>query len=180
MSAADYYGGHPSQHQTQHSHYAAPQQQQYASSSAPYSGYAPPTQQPYASGASQPYDNRQPGQPQDGEKGLMATVIGGGAGGAIGHKMSHGSKFKTLLGGAAGVAVANAIEHKIKGKKQPSHGHHHAPPPQHHGHHGGHGGSFAGLLPSSGHNGGSMGGLGGLLGGKQNHGHQSHHHGPRW
>ncbi|POS79160.1 hypothetical protein DHEL01_v202435 [Diaporthe helianthi] len=167
MSAADYYGGHPSQYQ-QHSQYAAPQQQQ------------------YAPGPASSYDNRQTGQPQDGEKGLMATVIGGGAGGAIGHKMSHGSKFKTLLGGAAGAAVANAIEHKIKGKKQPSHGHghghghgHHPPPPphhaQHHAHHG-QGGSFGGLLPAPGsQHGGSMSSLGSLFGGKQHHGPPSHH-----
>ncbi|KAJ0114571.1 hypothetical protein J7T55_004815 [Diaporthe amygdali] len=100
MSASEYYGGHSQQHS-----YGAPQQQQYAS---PYGGYAAPAQQHYASGPSQSYDNRQPGQTQDGEKGLMATVIGGGAGGAIGHKMSHGSKFKTLLGGAA-VMVTTAM-----------------------------------------------------------------------
>ncbi|KAG8168244.1 hypothetical protein KVR01_003933 [Diaporthe batatas] len=142
---------------------------------------SPENAQQYASGpSSQYYDNRQTGQPQDGEKGLMATVIGGGAGGALGHKMSHGSKFKTLLGGAAGAALANAVEHKIKGKKKPmaSHGHHHAPPPPHHPNHShhGHGGSFGGLLPAAGsQHGGSMSSLGGLFGGQKHQGPPSHH-----
>ncbi|KUI55927.1 hypothetical protein VP1G_03264 [Cytospora mali] len=82
------------------------------------SGYVPPNQQQYA-GAPPPYqeNHRQPGQDQeqDGEKGLMATVLGGGAGGALGHKMGKGSKFKTFLGAAAGAVAANIVEHKVQG-----------------------------------------------------------------
>lgn len=188
MSASQYYGSsspYPNQPT-----YAAPQQNYYSSSNAHgrptstysnTSGYVPPAQAQYANNAAPAsYDQRQTGgQQADGDKGLMATVIGGGAGGALGHKVGKGSKFKTLLGAAAGAVVANAVENKIQGH----HGHHGG---GHHGHHSNHQGGMAaapvagflgpaGHHGSGGHGGGHGGGIAGLLGGSKPHGHHGHH-----
>ncbi|ROW05658.1 hypothetical protein VSDG_00677 [Cytospora chrysosperma] len=183
MSAADYYGQSGAYPQ---------QQQQYASSShlSPYSHTPNPYQRPTSthsangpygspaytsrpssthsdmSGYVPPAQRQNQGQEQDGEKGLMATVLGGGAGGALGHKAGKGSKFKTFLGAAAGAVAANIVENKLKGSKQ-GHGKHgshgygqqqnYGPPPMQQGHYGHHGGP----APS--------GGFGGLLGAPPSH-----------
>ena len=182
-----------------------------ATQAAPYNahhapgGYAPPSQPQYGAPAPQAYG--QHGQQED--KGLVATVVGGGAGGALAHKVGNGSKFKTMLGAAGGAMVANAIENKLQGKKpakHEKHGHHghhagqHHHHPQHHGHAGGYSngglmGGANGLLGSGSHHGGSSSGSGGLLGsvsgllgggknsyggGQQHHGHHGGHGHGRW
>ncbi|KAK4501721.1 hypothetical protein PRZ48_007530 [Zasmidium cellare] len=58
------------------------------------------------------------GQPGgDGERGLGATVLGGGAGAFLGHELGH-SKMATLGGIAVGAIAANAFEHHHKKKKE--------------------------------------------------------------
>jgi len=95
----------------------------------------PPQQAPYGS-APQPYgDNRSgnapyppQGQPQygqgpegapgpNGERGLGATLIGGGAGGFVGHEMG-GGVIGTVLGSVVGAIGANALEHQHKKHKE--------------------------------------------------------------
>ncbi|KAI1404985.1 hypothetical protein F4819DRAFT_48544 [Hypoxylon fuscum] len=85
---------------------------------------------------------------EEGEKGLGATLIGGGAGGFLGHKLGKG-KLGTVLGSAVGAVAANMIEHRLQGRHS-SHGH---------GHHGSGGGAL------------------GFLGGGASPGHGHHHHG---
>ncbi|KAI1453874.1 hypothetical protein F4805DRAFT_356241 [Annulohypoxylon moriforme] len=130
-----------------------PQQSQYARPGSAHSdaGYPPPaysndgtpharphSADPYSTGQA-PYDrdpNRAPGQEgEDGERGLGATLIGGGAGGFLGHKLGKG-KLGTMLGSAVGAVAANMIEHKFErrnsNQSQGSHGHgqgHHSPSP---------------------------------------------------
>ncbi|KAK8090657.1 hypothetical protein PG994_000162 [Apiospora phragmitis] len=83
------------------------------------------------------YPNAAPGaEGEDGERGLGASLIGGGAGGFLGHKLGKG-KLGTFLGGAAGAVAANVLESKFKDRRNShssssSHGHGHG-----HGHHGG-------------------------------------------
>ncbi|KAI0880559.1 uncharacterized protein GGS22DRAFT_174694 [Annulohypoxylon maeteangense] len=189
----------------QSQNYLAPysQQSQYARPGSAHSdaGYPPPSYaandgtpqarphsaDPYST-AQTPYDNnpnRAPGQEgEDGERGLGATLIGGGAGGFLGHKLGKG-KLGTMLGSAVGAVAANMIEHKFERKNSNqshqshqshgshgSHGHGHG----HHSHHGSHGGSPApGGYYGGGYQGGSPGG--------HHHGHHHGHHGhhsPGW
>lgn len=53
----------------------------------------------------------------EGERGLGATVLGGGAGAFLGHELGH-SKMATLGGIAVGAIAANAFEHHHKKKKE--------------------------------------------------------------
>ncbi|KAF2962668.1 hypothetical protein GQX73_g10903 [Xylaria multiplex] len=124
-----------------------------------YQNQSPYPQQRQSHGASLPYQQQQPQYVQhpsdqshagsdpnaaDGERGIGSTLIGGGTGSYVGHKLGKGT-MGTLLGGAVGAAAANFISHKVKGrhgKEEHSghHGHHHGPP-SHHGspyRHGGH------------------------------------------
>ncbi|KAF3767025.1 hypothetical protein M406DRAFT_328135 [Cryphonectria parasitica EP155] len=124
MSAADYYNSGSKGSKT-HSSYHAPQQPQYTG--------APPAYQQYPAGQ----------QPQEGEKGFLATALGGAAGGAAAHHYGKSSKLKTALGAVGGAVALNVIEHKLKGRhghQQDHHQHHHG------GHHGHHQGGSAGLL----------------------------------
>ncbi|KAI1383780.1 uncharacterized protein F4822DRAFT_417591 [Hypoxylon trugodes] len=156
-----------------------PQQQQYSRPGSAHSdvGYPPPAysaDNQHSSAAGSPYPrphsadpyasqedrdpNRQHAQEgEDGERGLGATLLGGGAGGLLGHKLGKG-KLGTILGSAVGAVAANMVEHKLQGRnsnQNQGHGHghhgHHAPPsdggyyygaPQghhhSHGHHGHH------------------------------------------
>lgn len=122
----------------------------------------------------------------DADRGLGATLVGGGAGGFLAHKFGKGT-LGTVLGSAVGAIAANALEDRMgKGKKHGKHGHGH-----HAGGHGQHHGGGGGLLgrvenfvsggSSSGggshHGGGSYyGGSGDPLayGGHSNHHHQHH------
>lgn len=53
----------------------------------------------------------------EGERGIGATVLGGGAGAFLGHELGH-SKMATLGGIAVGAIAANAFEHHHKKKKE--------------------------------------------------------------
>jgi hypothetical protein len=53
----------------------------------------------------------------NGERGLGATVLGGGAGAFLGNKMHHGA-LGTIGGLAIGAIAANAFEHHEKKKKE--------------------------------------------------------------
>jgi hypothetical protein len=69
-----------------------------------------------------PDSNSQPqGQPGEegpnGERGLGATVLGGGAGAFLGHKMNKGA-LGTIGGLAIGAIAANAFEHHEKKKRE--------------------------------------------------------------
>ncbi|KAI1340361.1 hypothetical protein F5Y15DRAFT_423295 [Xylariaceae sp. FL0016] len=106
----------------------------------------PHSADPYASEKQrdQSQYSQQYAEGEDGERGLGATLLGGGAGGLLGHKLGKG-KFGTFLGSAVGAVAANVIENKMEGKHG-KHGHGHG---GHHGSpygHGGHGGSSGGLL----------------------------------
>lgn len=62
------------------------------------------------------------GQPQqnpqgEGERGLGASVLGGGAGAFLGHKYGHGA-MGTIGGLAIGAIAANAFEHHEKKKRE--------------------------------------------------------------
>ncbi|KAI6087660.1 hypothetical protein F4821DRAFT_235595, partial [Hypoxylon rubiginosum] len=131
----------PAPPQQHNSNYLAPypSQPQYARPGSAHSdaGYPPPypgdEKRPGSAGAmvarphsADPYgaDRGQqqyaPGQEgADGERGLGATLLGGGAGGFLGHKIGKG-KLGTLLGGAVGAVAANMIEHKFE-RKNSSH-----------------------------------------------------------
>lgn len=59
----------------------------------------------------------QQGQPgAEGERGIGAAVLGGGAGAFLGHEMGHG-KMATLGGLAVGAIAAEVFEHHHKKKK---------------------------------------------------------------
>ncbi|KAI1073407.1 hypothetical protein F5B20DRAFT_587287 [Whalleya microplaca] len=130
-----------------------------------------------------------PGEGQDGERGLGATLIGGGAGGFLGHKLGKG-KLGTVLGGTVGAIAANMIEHKLEGRQghgQGSGGHHGQSSYGGHGQHGSSGGLLggaAGLLGGRGsqHGGSGSGGYDGYGYGSPEGGHHGrhgsgHHHG---
>ncbi|KAI0015013.1 hypothetical protein F4780DRAFT_784558 [Xylariomycetidae sp. FL0641] len=97
----------------------------------------PRSADPYSSRRRNSLDDEERGE--DGERGLGATLIGGGAGGVLGHKMGKG-KLGTLLGSAVGAVAANIIEHKLEERRN-SHGHHNP-----YGHGSSHHGSSGGLL----------------------------------
>ncbi|KAF4629923.1 hypothetical protein G7Y89_g8224 [Cudoniella acicularis] len=112
------------------SHSPAPYGQQAPYGGAPANSQAPYGQQgpPYPSSHSpQPQygDNRasapsQPGQEQvgpNGERGLGATLLGGGAGAFVGHEAGGGA-LGTILGTVVGAIGANALEHHHKKKKE--------------------------------------------------------------
>ncbi|KAK6819629.1 glutamine rich nitrogen starvation-induced [Apiospora arundinis] len=96
-----------------------PRYEQQGGHLAPYN--APPrphSAEPYAGGH---YDEKRgtagPGEAgEDGERGLGASLIGGGAGSFLGHKLGKG-KLGTFLGGAAGAVAANVIESKFKNRR---------------------------------------------------------------
>jgi hypothetical protein len=62
-------------------------------------------------------NGQQHGQQGEGERGLGATVLGGGAGAFLGHKMGHGA-LGTIGGLAIGAIAANALEHHEKKKHE--------------------------------------------------------------
>lgn len=62
-------------------------------------------------------NSQQQAQQGDGERGLGATVLGGGAGAFLGHKLEHGA-LGTIGGLAIGAIAANAFEHHEKKKKE--------------------------------------------------------------
>jgi hypothetical protein len=77
------------------------------SHAAPQSNFAP-------EGANASYYNGEPiSDPKDpnGEKGLGSTVVGGAAGGYMGHKMGGG--WSTAAGAAAGAIGMNVLSHKM-------------------------------------------------------------------
>ena len=116
----------------------------------------------------------------DADRGLGATLVGGGAGGFLAHKFGKGT-LGTVLGSAVGAIAANALEDRMgKGKKHGKHGKHgHG-----HGHYGGGGhgqnhGGGGGLLGRvenfmSGGSGSSGGGDPLAYGGHGHHHHQHH------
>ncbi|KAI0532703.1 hypothetical protein GGR58DRAFT_522537 [Xylaria digitata] len=127
MSAQDYYNGGSGlgSYQNQSPY---PQQRQSQGASSPYQQQQPQYVQ-------QPSDRLYPGSDPnaaDGERGIGSTLVGGGAGSYIGHKLGKGT-MGTLLGGAVGAVAANFISHKVKGRhgKEEHDGYH-----SHHGHHG--------------------------------------------
>ncbi|KAH7165333.1 hypothetical protein EDB81DRAFT_942396 [Dactylonectria macrodidyma] len=112
MSARDYYGNNYAAQQQ-----AYPQQAQYA-----------PQQPTYDNRGTSPYPQQYQQQPQygagaqgqfgpDGEKGLGATLVGGGAGGWVTRK-AGGGFFGSLAGAAAGALGANVLESKLKKHKK--------------------------------------------------------------
>ena len=84
----------------QHQHY------QQGGANASYYNEAPPSQQQqqqsYAPGPNGP----------EGEKGLGSTLIGGAAGGIMGHKMG-GGKLATAGGAALGAVAMNLATHAL-------------------------------------------------------------------
>ncbi|KJZ79474.1 hypothetical protein HIM_00943 [Hirsutella minnesotensis 3608] len=99
---------HAVDHNHHHHHHHHHQQQQQHHGQPSY--VQPQQQQHYAHGALPPSG-------QDGERGLGASIIGGGAAGWAMHKAGGG--FLGSLGAAAAGAVgANAIEHAIKRRRR--------------------------------------------------------------
>merc|ERR1712000_346866 len=128
MSAQDYYsGGGGGQQGGYGQQQGYPQQQQYSQGS----GYGGPQQsdhdnrgQSYNQQQGGPYggSSAYPGGDQgqagpDGERGLGATLVGGGAAGWAAHK-AGGGLLSSLAGAAAGAIGANLIEHKFKKHKK--------------------------------------------------------------
>ncbi|KAI9934842.1 hypothetical protein ASPWEDRAFT_31198 [Aspergillus wentii DTO 134E9] len=71
----------------------------------------------YNTGAPDQRHSHSPQPPQDeDEKGLGSTVIGGAAGGYLGHQM--GGKMSTLGGAALGALGLNALNHKLHKPEQ--------------------------------------------------------------
>ncbi|CAG9991075.1 unnamed protein product [Clonostachys byssicola] len=114
MSAQSYYGS-----SSNSSNY--PQQAQYAQQPSQSSHYGQaqgaPYQQSYNAQAYQTHPQAH-GQPEmmagpDGERGLGATVVGGGAAGWTAHKAGAGM-LGSLASAAAGAIGANFLENKLK------------------------------------------------------------------
>ncbi|TRX93584.1 hypothetical protein FHL15_005556 [Xylaria flabelliformis] len=170
------YAPPPQQSQGHLSPYPYPQQPQYArpgsahSDAPPYpgsvSGSASPLPRPHSAdpyAAQQQQYDRDPngGGAEDGERGLGATLLGGGAGGFLGHKLGKG-KFGTLLGSAVGAVAANVIENKLEGRNGKNK-HHHGSSSHHQG-----GGNPYGYSSGGHGSGGLLGSASGFLGGGHN------------
>ncbi|KAH6983569.1 hypothetical protein BKA56DRAFT_731013 [Ilyonectria sp. MPI-CAGE-AT-0026] len=117
MSARDYYGNNYAAQQ------AYPQQPQYAPQQPTYDNRGaspyPQQQQQYGgnnTGAQHPADSQGQLGP-DGERGLGATIVGGGAAGWVTRK-AGGGFFGSLAGAAAGAIGANVLESKLKKHKK--------------------------------------------------------------
>lgn len=106
---------------TQGDQYTLPQQntnpgydQKYESAANMSQGHATPQSQYAPEGANASYYNGEPVlDPNDpnGEKGLGSTVVGGAAGGYMGHKMGGG--WSTAAGAAIGAVAMNVLSHKM-------------------------------------------------------------------
>ncbi|KAF5027613.1 hypothetical protein F66182_284 [Fusarium sp. NRRL 66182] len=131
MSAQDYYRGSSGGGYGQQQQGYGQQPQGYPSQQSQYSqgpGYG--SQQPSYDSRDQPYSHSQqggpypsqPGAPQgqpgpDGERGLGATLAGGGAAGWAAHTAGSGF-LGSLASAAAGAVGANFLEHKFKKHKK--------------------------------------------------------------
>ncbi|KAJ5989491.1 hypothetical protein N7481_004701 [Penicillium waksmanii] len=112
---------------TQGDQYTQPQQytncgydQKYESAANMPQGHAAPQSQYAPEGANASYYNGEPvSEPNDlnGEKGLGSTVVGGAAGGYMGHKMGGG--WSTAAGAVIGAVGMNVLSHKMKPKPAP-------------------------------------------------------------
>ncbi|RYP53024.1 hypothetical protein DL768_001927 [Monosporascus sp. mg162] len=199
------YQQQPPSHGSQQN-YLTPYPQQYGRPGSAYSDYAPSSS--YRRGSSRahsadPYryekdDDRRgygsdddergrgrrsagPEGAQNGDRGLGATLVGGGAGGLLGHKLGNG-KFGTLLESAVGAIAANVVENKFEKKHNGKHGKKHDNDEhlaygKYHGHHGSH------HSQGSSSGGGLMGRVESFMSGRSrtssHHGSSSHgsHHG---
>lgn len=101
------------QQYSQGSGHGGPQQSDYDNRGQSYN-----QQQGGPYGGSSAYPGGDQGQPgPDGERGLGATLVGGGAAGWAAHK-AGGGLLSSLAGAAAGAIGANLIEHKFKKHKK--------------------------------------------------------------
>ncbi|KAI5465056.1 hypothetical protein BGZ63DRAFT_422035 [Mariannaea sp. PMI_226] len=144
MSAQEYYGSSGNDGSSQGGY----NQQGYNQQTGNYQGYnqngpnlhtnpqqlSYPGQQPNGNSYSQQRQDSQfnlpqghPGsaiQGQDGEKGLGATVLGGGVAGFAAHK-AGGGVLASIASAAAGAIGANIVEHKFKRYKRTKNRRHH-------------------------------------------------------
>uniref|UniRef100_A0A8H7NKE8 Glycine zipper 2TM domain-containing protein n=1 Tax=Bionectria ochroleuca TaxID=29856 RepID=A0A8H7NKE8_BIOOC len=122
MSNQGYYGHTYTQVQ--------PQRASYSLGNSPYShgqgGYIPPYHQQadyYRAPAPGFYQAQNEMVGAEGERGLGATVVGGGAAGWAAHKAGSGM-FGSLASAAAGAIGANFLENKLKKHRNKKHDKH--------------------------------------------------------
>ncbi|CAH0058129.1 unnamed protein product [Clonostachys solani] len=130
MSNQSYYGYSNSHAYAQQPQYQQPQYSARHLGNSPYShgqgGYIPPYHQQadyYRAPAPNQYNGHQETLGPDGERGLGATVVGGGAAGWAAHKAGSGM-LGSLASAAAGAIGANVLENKLKKYRNKKHNKH--------------------------------------------------------